>query len=112
MNLHRWAATAALCATAAAQSCVDFGSTPMPSTWTAAPVLLGCPGAPNWPQWHLYTPPHRAPTPHVGFRPGAVRELRALLVPYQCTGLLFAPVVLLRVRAMGYVVDMEELACN
>ena len=95
-----------------AQACVNFGSTPMPASWTAAPVLLGCAGAPHWPQWHLYTPPHRAPAPHVGYRPGQVRELRALLVPYACTGLLFAPVVLQRVRSLGYVVDMAEEPCT
>jgi hypothetical protein len=119
MNVHRSRLLALLplalgltvCAPRA-QQCVDFGSTPMPATWTAAPVLLGCQGAPNWPQWHLYTPPHRAPTPHPGYRPTTVRQLRALLVPYRCTGLLFAPVVMERVRGMGYVVDMAEEPCT
>ena len=95
-----------------AQVCPAYGSTPIAATWTPAPVSLGCLGAPSWPQWHLYTPRHRAPTPHTGFRPGQVREKRALLVPYACTGLDFAPVRLLRVRVMGYVVDMQEVACQ
>ena len=101
-----------LSAAAPAQPCPNFGAQARPATWSASPVLLQCPNAPNWPQWHLYTPRHRAPTPHTGFRPGQVREKRALLVPYACTGLDFAPVRLLRVRVMGYVVDMQEVACQ
>lgn len=101
-----------LSAPALAQPCPDFGSQAHPATWSASPVTMPCPSAVSWPQWHLYTPRHRAPTPHTGFRPGQVRELRALLVPYACTGLDFAPVRLLRVRVMGYVVDMQEVACQ
>ena len=101
-----------LSVTAPAQPCPDFGSQARPATWSAGPVALQCPNAATWPQWHLYTPRHRAPAPHLGFRPGQVRELRALLVPYACTGLDFAPVRLLRVRVMGYVVDMQEVACQ
>jgi len=104
----------ALAADAApAQTCPGYGSTPVPAAWTAAPIALGCPGAPSWPAWHLATPRHRAPTPHrPGYRPGVARTKGALLVPYACTGLLFAPITLLRVRVMGYVVDLAEHPCR
>ncbi|MCK5944584.1 MAG: hypothetical protein KAI24_21530 [Planctomycetes bacterium] len=104
-----------LCAPATAQPCYDFGSTPTRASWTAAPVALGCAAAPpwsQWPQWHLYTPAHRAPGPHVGFRPLTPRAIGALLIPYRCTGLLFAPVLVGRVRTLGYVVDMPETVCR
>ena len=96
-----------------AQVCPAYGSTPIAATWTPAPVSLGCLGAPAWPQWHLYTPRHRAPNAHrPGFRPGVARQRGALLVPYACTGLLLAPIALQRVRVMGYVVDLPEHPCR
>lgn len=104
---------ALLCAAAAAQSaCPDFGSTPTPATALPSPVALGCPTAPRWPQWHLLTPPHRAPTPHLGHRPGTARPLPAVLVRYRCTGWLLVPVVPAGVRTMGYVIDMPEWPCG
>jgi hypothetical protein len=95
-----------------AQVCPNFGSQRVPASWTAAPVSLPCPGVSTWPAWRLRTPRHRAPTPHAGYRPLVARERPALLFQYACTGLVFAPVVLIRVRAMGYVVDMPEVSCR
>jgi len=95
-----------------AQSCPDFGSQPVAATWTAAPVTLTCQGAPTWPQWHLYTPRHRALAPRVGYRPGAATQEPALLVPYACTGLRFAPFRLGRIRAMGFVLDVAQAPCR
>lgn len=95
-----------------AQSCPNFGSQLVPASWSAAPVSLACPGGGAWPAWLLFTPRHRAPTPHMGFRPGTARERPALLLRYACTGLVFAPVALIRVRTMGYVVDMPEESCR
>jgi hypothetical protein len=94
-----------------AQSCPDYGSVPVAATWTPAPVALGCPGALTWPQWHLFTPRYRALAPKTGYRPGATSLEPALLVPYACTGLLFAPVRLGRIRAMGFVVDTAQAIC-
>ena len=95
-----------------AQSCPNFGSQLVPASWSAAPVSLACPGGGAWPAWLLFTPRHRAPTPHMGFRPGTARERPALLLRYACTGFLFKPVALVRVRTMGYVVDMPEESCR
>ncbi len=101
-----------LAAAASAQPCPDFGSTPSAATWSPSPLPLGCAAAPQWPMWHLWTPPHRAPTPHVGHRPGDAHALPQVLIAYRCTGLWFAPVVPYRVRAMGYVLDQPEYACG
>lgn len=97
---------------APARPCSDYGSLPVASTWTPAPVALHCPGAPSWPQWHLYTPRHRALTPRQGYRPGVSTQQPALIVPYSCTGLLFAPIQLGRIRAMGFVVDTAQVPCR
>ncbi|MGC6487679.1 MAG: hypothetical protein ACON4Z_08550 [Planctomycetota bacterium] len=107
--------TISLCVLAAClrgQACPDFGSAPVAATWTGPPVALGCPGAPAWPPWHLYTPRHRALAPRTGFRPGVTTPEPALLVPYACTGLLFAPVQVGRVRAMGFVLDTAQVLCR
>ncbi|MFO1076894.1 MAG: hypothetical protein U1E73_04110 [Planctomycetota bacterium] len=114
-------------ATARAQTCFDFGSIPVAASWQASPIPLGCALLPNWPQpnwpqpnwpqqqwpqWHLFTPPHRAPATHAGFAPGDARELPRLLIHYRCTGLLLLPVVVDRVRYMGYVIDQPEVPCG
>ncbi len=91
--------------------CHHLGSVPVPASWTAGPVPLGCSGAPAWPAWHLFTPAHRAPAPHPGFNPGNATARPRLLVSYRCTGLLLLPVVPVHVRTMGYVIDRSESAC-
>lgn len=91
--------------------CYDFGSTPVPASWERSVVPLGCPFAPQWPQWHLFTPGHRRPTPHVGYNPGDAHPLPRVLVTWRCTGFLFVPAVVDRVRYMGYVVDQDEHEC-
>lgn len=95
-----------------AQPCPNFGSLATPAHWTASPVSLGCAGAPEWPQWHLFTPWHRAPHAHSGFTPGDAHALPVLLISYHCTGLLFVPVLPNHVRPMGYVIDQPEYACT
>lgn len=113
MRIFPWLIVlAASCSGAAAQWCPNLGTQRAAASWQAAPVALGCPGAPAWPQWHLFTPPHRAPTPRAGFRPRSSRERRALLFQYRCTGLIFAPIALVRVRTMGYVVHMQAESCR
>ena len=97
--------------------CYDFGSTPVAATWEASYVPLGCTYLPHWPhsswpQWHLYTPAHRRPGPHVGYNPGDARQLPRVLVTYRCTGFLFVPVMIDRVRFLGYVVDQPEYKCK
>jgi hypothetical protein len=105
-------AASALATGGLAQSpCYHFGSVPTAAQWQRSPTLLACPHAPTWPEWHLFTPAHRAPAPHTGFNPGNAVELPRLIVTWRCTGFLFAPVVIDRVRTMGYVVDQPELAC-
>lgn len=94
-----------------AQACFDFGSTPVAANLQAGPPLAPCGTTAGWPAWHLLTPPHRAPTPHPGFAPGNARELPRLLVAYRCTGFLLVPVVPVRVRTMGYVIDQPEHPC-
>ena len=113
MRLSSWLIIfAASCPQTPAQSCPNLGSQWVAASWQPAPVALACPGAPAWPQWHLFIPAHRAPTPRAGFRPQSSRERPALLFQYRCTGLTFAPVALVRVRAMGYVVHMRAEPCR
>jgi hypothetical protein len=114
MTLHRRALTSTLLLATGlvAQPCPDFGSTLVAGSWTWSPLPLGCAGAPTWPMWQLYTPPHRAPTAHPGFRPGNAHALPRLLIAYRCTGFLFAPVVPVQVRFSGYVIDQPEYACS
>lgn len=105
-------AAAPLAQLRAQPGCHDFGSTPIAATWFASPIALGCPDAPAWPAWHLFTPAHRAPTPHPGFEPGDAHAWPVLLIGYRCTGLWFLPVVPDHVRAMGYVIDQPEHPCG
>ena len=113
MRLSSWLIVfAASCPHTSAQVCPNLGSQRIAASWQPAPVALACPGAPTWPQWHLFIPAHRAPTPRAGFRPRSSRERRALLFQYRCTGLTFAPVALVRVRTMGYVVHMRAESCR
>lgn len=95
-----------------AQTCFHFGSVPVAASVQPGPLLPGCPAAAGWPAWHLWTPPHRAPAPHVGFAPGDARELPRVLVAYRCTGFLLVPVVPVSVRTMGYVIDQPESPCT
>ena len=92
--------------------CFHFGSTPIAATWEAGPIPLGCNGAPTWPSWHLFTPAHRAPSPHAGFNPGSATPRPRVIVLYRCTGFLLLPVVPVHVRTMGYVIDQPEIACS
>ena len=92
-------------------ACYNFGSTPVAAMWEASAIALGCPRAPLWPQWHLFTPPHRAPRPHVGYNPGNAHLRPRVIVIYRCTGLLFVPVIIDRIRIMGYVTDQPEIEC-
>ncbi|MEZ6036187.1 MAG: hypothetical protein R3F29_01815 [Planctomycetota bacterium] len=107
------ALAATLCGAAlpAQTACYDQGSVPVAASVTPSPLPLGCPSAPNWPMWHLLTPPHRAPAPHAGFTPGDAHALPAVLVTWRCTGLWFAPVVIDDVRRWGYVIDRAERPC-
>lgn len=95
-----------------AQGCFDFGSTPVPGAATCGPLLPACPGAPGWPAFHLWTPPHREPAPHPGFAPGDAHELPRWIVTWRCTGFLVVPVVPVQVRTMGYVIDQPEFPCG
>jgi len=95
----------------AQSTCYHFGSVPMPARWEPSPAPLGCSPAPAWPAWHLFTPAHRAPCAHAGFNPGNAHELPRVIVVYRCTGFLLVPVVIVRVRTMGWVVDQPEVAC-
>ncbi len=92
-------------------TCYGLGSTLRPAQWEASPALLGCAQAPQWPAWHLFTPPHRELTPMPGFNPGDATALPRVIVRYACTGFLLLPVVPVEVRAMGYVVDTPRIAC-
>ncbi|HEX6810143.1 MAG TPA: hypothetical protein VF384_00845 [Planctomycetota bacterium] len=93
-------------------TCADFGSTPVAATFEAGPIPLGCTGAPHWPSWHLFTPAHRAPSPHPGFHPGSASPRPRVIVVYRCTGFLLLPVVPVGVHTMGYVIDQPEIACS
>ena len=113
MRLYSWLiVVAASCPNTSAQGCPNLGSLRVAASLQPAPVSLACLGSPAWPQWHLFIPAHRAPTARVGFRPRSSRERRALLFQYRCTGLTFAPVALVRVRTMGYVVHMRAESCR
>jgi hypothetical protein len=85
---------------------------PVAAAVQAGPPLAGCAAAAGWPAFHLLTPAHRAPAPHTGFAPGDARELPRLLVAYRCTGFLLVPIVPIRVRTMGYVIDQPEHPCG
>jgi hypothetical protein len=102
----------ALAASASAQApCPAFGGHATPATIDPSPAPLGCTGASQWPQWHLWTPAHDAPGPKPGFTPGDARPRTRWLVRYRCTGWLLVPVLPLPPRAMGYVVDQPDRAC-
>jgi hypothetical protein len=96
----------------AAQTCPDQGSQLVAATWSPSPLALGCAGAPAWPQWHAFTPAHRAPVPHAGFRPGTACALPRLLVTWRCTGFLLVPVVPTGLVVSGYVIDRPEHDCT
>jgi hypothetical protein len=102
----------ALAASASAQApCHAFGGHTT-ATLDPSPAPLGCAGAPQWPQWHLWTPAHDAPGPKPGFTPGDARPRTRWLLRYRCTGWLLVPVLPLPPRAMGYVVDQPDRACG
>ena len=98
-------------AAVAQTTCPHLGSTPIAASWTSSPLPLGCPAAPAWPAWHLFTPAHRAPVVHPGFAPRNAIALPRLLIAYQCTGFFLLPVVPVHVRTMGYVIDRPETPC-
>ena len=105
--------SATVASTSPAQSlCLNSGSTPTAATFTPSPLALGCSGAPNWPMWHQFVPPHRSPSPHTGFRPGRAEAIPVIIVQYRCTGLLLSPIVASGFVNMGYVIDMPEHPCN
>lgn len=113
MAIHRYVLVALLAQPAAAQTfCYHSGSTTLPATSTASPLPLGCIGAPNWPMWRMFTPRHRAPAPHVGYRPGRGEAMPVIVVQYRCTGLLLRPVVTSSLGTLGYVIDMPEHLCD
>lgn len=91
--------------------CSNFGSAPVAASIESSPIRLGCAAEPTWPTWHLFTPAHRQPGPHVGFDPGNAIPLPRVLVAWYCTGFLLLPVVPLHVRTIGYVIDQPEHAC-
>lgn len=95
-----------------AQSCPGQGSLPQPAVLGAAPFALGCAAAPDWPSWHLWTPPHRAPAPRPGHTPGDACALPQLFVTWRCTGWLLWPVAPQSLATMGYVIDRAEFACS
>ncbi|MBL8723689.1 MAG: hypothetical protein JNK49_06555 [Planctomycetes bacterium] len=109
--IARLAALFLLFAHLPAQTCFHFGSVPVPASFDQGPAL-GCPGAPLAPAWQLWTPAHRAPAPHFGFRPGDASERSRWLLTYRCTGLWLFPVVPHRLRTMGYVIDQPEEPCG
>lgn len=94
-----------------AQACPDQGSVPTPARVEASPLPLGCAAAQGWPQWHLFTPAHRAPAPHAGFTPGNAAAHPRILVAWRCTGWLLVPVVPTHLTTMGYVLDRTETPC-
>ena len=91
--------------------CFHFGSHFVPAAVVAAPMTLGCAGAPDWPAWHLLVPSHHEPGPHQGFAPGNATARPCLLVAWRCTGLLLLPVLPWRVTTNGYVIDQPETPC-
>ena len=98
---------------ATAQSyCFHSGSTMLAASWMPGPLPLGCYGAPSWPMWRRFTPQHRSPAPHIGFRPGRGEAVPVIIVQYRCTGFLIEPVVASSYIYMGYVIDMPEHRCN
>ena len=99
-------------ARAAAQNCPGQGSLPRAAQRDAAPFALGCAQAPGWPSWHLWTPPHREPTPRSGFAPGDAEALQRWFVTWRCTGWLLLPVVPQSLATMGYVLDRPEWPCG
>ena len=99
-------------AVSAQSTCVNSGSTPAAAAFWPSPLALGCVGAPSWPMWHQFVPPHRMPSPHVGFRPGRAEAVPVIIVQYRCTGLLLSPVVASGFVNMGYVIDMPEYPCH
>ena len=92
--------------------CYHQGSMLVAASWTPSPLPLGCTAAPTWPMWQMFTPTHRTPTMHLGYRPGRGAALGVIVVHYQCTGLLLYPVVPSHYRTKGYVIDMPEHPCN
>jgi hypothetical protein len=91
--------------------CPDQGSAWVEGRRESGPPL-GCPHAPWTAAWDLWTPPHRAPAPRPGFRPGDARAFPRLLVRYRCTGFWLVPKVVLEVKTLGYVFDVEQARCR
>jgi len=85
---------------------------PIAANWSPGPLPLGCSNAPAWPSWRTFTPDHRTPTAHFGFRPGRSEAVPVIVVQYRCTGLLLNPVIATSHNYLGYVIDMPEHVCN
>lgn len=90
--------------------CTNQGSELRALAVVAGPPL-GCLGALDQPAWHHVLPAHRAVVPKAGFRQGEARELPCLLLQWRCTGWLLVPAVPLRLRTLGYVLDVAEVPC-
>lgn len=104
---------AVLTANCTAQStCYHSGSLPVMASWAPSPLPLGCNNAPNWPMWRTFTPAHRTPAAHFGFRPGRSEAVPVIVVQYRCTGQLLNPVVVSSHNYLGYVIDMPEHLCD
>jgi hypothetical protein len=113
MAIQRHLLVALLVQAIAAQTfCYHSGSTQVAASSTASPLPLGCTGAPNWPMWRMFTPQHRSPTAHFGYRPGRGESVPVIVAQYRCTGLLLTPVVASSHSYLGYVIDMSEHLCN
>lgn len=97
---------------APAQTCPGQGSLPQAAALEGAPFPLGCAAAPDWPAWHLWTPPHRAPAPRPGYAPGDACALPRVLVRWRCTGWFLWPVAPEAIVTMGYVLDRAESPCG
>lgn len=90
--------------------CTHQGSERMPLAVVTGPPL-GCAEAADWPAWHHLLPAHRAVVPKVDFHQGEARALPCLLLQWRCTGWLLVPVAPLRLRTLGYVLDVAEVPC-
>lgn len=91
--------------------CGGQGSARTAATWERGPGLQ-CSPAPTAVAWHLFTPAHRQVVAKQGFRQGDAQALPRILISWRCTGWLFAPVAVDRIRTMGYVLDVAEVPCT
>lgn len=95
----------------AAAQCPDRGGIGRPSTLETG-LALGCHGAPDFPGFVLYTPPHRAYAVVPGSTPGPAHALPRWIARFRCTGLWVVPVVVHDVGVYGEVYDVASIACR